>query len=906
MDTDIAKQRNKNFRGDRLFFIAAPFVIAIVLLLSLLQNFLLFHTLAEFFAIIIAMLVGLVAWHTYPFTRNSYLMFLGCGYFWVGVIDLAHALAYKGMSTFDNAGANLSVQFWLGARFLEAGTLLMAPLFLSMPLHRKLVFSGIGMLALGIFLSVWFGHFPSGYIEGTGLTAFKIYSEYLIIAIIALAIVHVWQKRSLLEAKVVYLMIASMLLTILAEIAFTFYVGVYDLSNAMGHILKFVSYWLIFVAVIRYTLSEPFTMLARGASTFDAVPDATIVVDRQGLVRQVNKAAAQMTGKNEQALLGKDCHTLFHSAFAAKAECPICEHIENESPLDYLEVEHQDAQGCFIYTLAPISGADESGGMVQVIRDVSRLRKTEHELRQAQARMADMFKRQHAVTSALTNIMCMINVEGQLIWWNEVLEKVTGLTADKLKHKPIAEFIVEEERRQVITVISDCLKKGHAEVEVGFITTEGIRPYHYNVVVVRNDDGEVEGIAGLGQDISARIQAEQALKTSEERFQLAVRGSSDGIWDWDIKTGEVFYSERFKELLGFTGDDFSGHISSFKQRIHPDDEVYVTAALNAHLERRMPFHAEFRIRLKQGDYRWCLMRGQAIWDESGEARRMAGSLTDITRRKQDEVELDRHRKHLSELVEERTSQLAQARDEALQASHAKSLFLANMSHELRTPLNSIIGFTTILREGMAGSVNEEQSRQLHMVQDNSHQLLNLINDILDLSKVEAGKLEVVKETFAIVSLVEDLMSQMQPLAEAKGLSLDLELAIDNPVDQIYTDYSKLRQVLTNLLSNAIKFTHQGGVTLKLAQLSGRDLVIEVSDTGIGIPDSYIEQIFTAFKQVDERSNRLYEGTGLGLTISKRFTELLGGSLVVSSIVGKGSSFCIKLPDVVVHKVSMKD
>lgn len=405
------------------------------------------------------------------------------------------------------------------------------------------------------------------------------------------------------------------------------------------------------------------------------------------------------------------------------------------------------------------------------------------------------------------------------------------------------------------------------------------------------------GIAGVGRDESERNAAQKALRESEERFQRAVHGSSDGIWDWDVKNGAVYYSDRFKELIGFSSNDaeeFGDDISSLEKRIHPDDIAYASAARLAHVEKHIPYHVELRLKTQRGIYRWFLIRGQATWDENGEAIRMSGSLTDITRRKQDEVELNHHRAHLSELVEERTGQLAHARDQALQASHAKSLFLANMSHELRTPLNSIIGFTTIMREGMSGPINEEQGRQLKMVQDSSHHLLSLINDILDLSKVEAGKAKVSKERIAITSLIDELISQMQPLAKAKGLQLFVE--VTKPLDEIFTDYAKLRQVLTNLLGNAIKFTHEGHITLRLDVENDNDLIIDIIDTGIGIVKERIDDVFSAFSQIDERSNRKYEGTGLGLTISRRFIELLGGTLEVISDEGQGSCFRIVLPD----------
>ncbi|MBL1274986.1 MAG: transporter substrate-binding domain-containing protein [Ectothiorhodospiraceae bacterium] len=239
--------------------------------------------------------------------------------------------------------------------------------------------------------------------------------------------------------------------------------------------------------------------------------------------------------------------------------------------------------------------------------------------------------------------------------------------------------------------------------------------------------------------------------------------------------------------------------------------------------------------------------------------------------------------------------LATARDHAERANRSKSEFLSNMSHELRTPLNSIIGFTGILKDGIVGPVNEEQSKQLGMVYSSARHLLALINDILDLSKVEAGRVELVSEPFQLAPLLKELIALMQPLANAKGLVLRRE---GNCPDSLFTDRGKLRQILVNLLGNAIKFTDVGSVTLFCRQVDD-GVVIEVSDTGIGIAESDQTRIFNTFEQADTRVTREYEGTGLGLAICQRFVDLLGGDIMVSrSVLGEGTVFRIRLPSVV--------
>ena len=276
----------------------------------------------------------------------------------------------------------------------------------------------------------------------------------------------------------------------------------------------------------------------------------------------------------------------------------------------------------------------------------------------------------------------------------------------------------------------------------------------------------------------------------------------------------------------------------------------------------------------------------------GDQVMFTGLLRDVTEREKAEEELRKYREHLEILVGDRTRDLQKARDEALEATRTKSEFLANMSHELRTPLNSIIGFSGIVKDGIAGPVNEEQSKQLSMVYNSAKHLLDLINDILDLSKVEAGKMEVYKEDINFHEMLADVCNLMQPQVEEKHLKLDVNL-LDSP--EIYhTDGKMLRQVLLNLLSNAIKFTNEGEVSIS-CRIFKSLLQIEIKDSGIGISKENLEHVFDSFKQLDAGDNRLNEGTGLGLAICREFIELLGGCLAAKSETGLGSTFTIELP-----------
>ncbi|MDH5325443.1 MAG: ATP-binding protein [Gammaproteobacteria bacterium] len=262
---------------------------------------------------------------------------------------------------------------------------------------------------------------------------------------------------------------------------------------------------------------------------------------------------------------------------------------------------------------------------------------------------------------------------------------------------------------------------------------------------------------------------------------------------------------------------------------------------------------------------------------------------DITNKVRADRELNRYKRNLEDIIVERTQELVRARDDAIRATKVKSDFLASMSHEIRTPLNSIMGFTSMLIEGYSGPITDKQRSQLELMNSSSNQLLNLVNNLLDLAKMEAGKMEIIREDFSLYPVLKELQHLFEPQFKAKGIQLNLN--VDRGIGTLTTDRTKIRQILINLLGNAIKFTDQGYVTLH-CERKQQGVFLQVEDTGQGMDNKLLQVIFQKYEQGKSAPQ---QGTGLGLAISKHYAELMGGSLTVTSAPGQGSIFTLYCP-----------
>ncbi len=365
-----------------------------------------------------------------------------------------------------------------------------------------------------------------------------------------------------------------------------------------------------------------------------------------------------------------------------------------------------------------------------------------------------------------------------------------------------------------------------------------------------------------------------AIELNEERYRFAFEASETGVWDWNVQTGKVEYSERWKEILGYHGDVIGSDYQEWESRLHPEDKERVLAELKAYLEGdSTAYTCEYRMRCQDGSWKWVASRGRIVSrDNQGRPLRIVGTQVDVDQQKQAEAFL------------------LQAKESAEKAMQAKSNFLANMSHEIRTPMSAIMGFTELMIDTPLSSTQKDY---LQKTRSASEDLLNIINDILDISKIDSGLLLLENHPFDPKEVLNNIAQLFSAQIKAKKLKIYLNIDLDIP-SVVMGDDLRIRQVLKNLISNAVKFTSEGEIRIGLSmQPLNQETVLlcfRVEDTGIGIQSNQIDDLFQPFMQADSSITRQYGGTGLGLSICNQLVTLMGGKIEVVSELGRGSQF----------------
>ena len=616
---------------------------------------------------------------------------------------------------------------------------------------------------------------------------------------------------------------------------------------------------------------------ARLTSVLRALPDLWFVIDDQGRYEAAHEEHAMLVRPFSE-LKGKPFGASMPAELAEREALAIARAHETGLPqrLDYsLEM------GCslrhFEARLTPMPDKHT----LFLTRDM-----TERMVAAEKLRVSEELYR--SVASSISDGLIVVQLDGRVVAINQAGCRIMGVqanelvklnTSDALGYELLTDDLLQALPREQWPVIATILTGQRQDDRVhplrrrdGVVVWVQISSHLLRV----NTQAQPFAVVATFRDITQERQAAQALALSEERWKFALDGAGDGVWDWDASADRIFYSQRWKAMLGHEDHEISDLVTELTDRIHPDDRAPVVAALNAYLEHDQGlFQAEFRMRHKLGHDVWILSRGKIVSrDALGHAVRVVGTHSDITPIK-------------------RAEQVLREKQSAEAASAAKSEFLSRMSHEIRTPLNAVNGFAQLLKLQLANTPTASQHLSfVDQILHGSQHLMALVNDVLDLQKVEAGILTLKAERLTLLGEVQQCAAMLGPLASQRGITLQVNV---DPAYQVDADRQRLRQILMNIGSNAIKYNQAGGsVWFDTEARADGDMALVIRDTGPGMSPQQLGKLFQPFERLGRETSSI-EGSGLGLIITRSLIEAMGGSMEIRSQPGSGTRVNIVMP-----------
>ncbi|MCM2288987.1 MAG: PAS domain S-box protein, partial [Sulfuritalea sp.] len=627
-------------------------------------------------------------------------------------------------------------------------------------------------------------------------------------------------------------------------------------------------------------------------ATLAAIPDLMFELDAEGRILGFHSSRSEQLLLSPDEFLGRpladfvseDTRPLLAAALRETAASGYV------SGIQYLVPLPQGARWYEASMARKDAAAGEAPRCIVLARDITRARQAEDQLRINEARY-------RAVTETAGSAIVTVDSANHVVGWNPAAERLFGHTEAEIAGQPLMQIVPPRFRerhlagmRQRLDDGAPCM--GGKSMEVSGQRKDGSEfPLEISVAQWATDQGRF--FTGVMVDITERKKSESALRESRESLQRLLDSMTEGTYGVDTRGNCSFVNRAFLEILGYhdVAEVLGKHIHELIHHSHADGSPYPAS------ECRM--YEAFRTAES------VHVTDEVFWHRDGRAipveywsnpvmdnEQVVGSICtfmDTTEKQRLAVELDAHRNHLEQLVFERTAELTAARMQAEAANLAKSAFLANMSHEIRTPMNAILGLTHLVRRAES---NASQIARLDKIDSAGRHLLSIINDILDLSKIEAGRVQLESADFHLDAILDSVASIIDQSARAKGLQIRVDH--DGVPLWLRGDATRLQQALLNYAANAVKFSESGDITLSallLHENEQRLLVrFEVEDNGIGIAPEQMKQLFRAFEQADASITRRYGGTGLGLVITRRLAQLMGGEVGADSTPGEGSTF----------------
>ena len=535
---------------------------------------------------------------------------------------------------------------------------------------------------------------------------------------------------------------------------------------------------------------------------------------------------------------------------------------------------------------------DEEGRVLRLIgthADIYRQKAVELALKESQQLL-------RTVIDEIPSVILMKDWDGRFLLANQALAQLYGTTTDALVGRTDGDFNRNAEQvAGYLASVREVMRRGITQTVFEDSTdriTGEIRHFQSVKKPVRDVDGK-PCILVIATDITELRRSQARIVASEQTLRYVLDATQEAVWDWQVESGALSVNGRWLESLACAAGEMTGGLDDFLRHLVDEDKPGVMAAVQASLSGKGLYRSEHRMRRSDGSQIWVLDRGNVVErDAQGKPLRMVGSWSDITERKQVEEELRQHRDNLADLVELQTADVVRAKQAAELDNQAKTEILTNMSHALRTPMHAILGFATLGEKKAHSGDGVRLGDYFARIRSSGERLMNLLNQLLDLSKLEAGRMVLDLKAQPLAPLIQEVMGELGPLAEARPVALDLVLADDVP--PVRVDGMRFSQIVRNLVANAIKFSPPGHpVRVGLEKRSGA-VVLMVSDHGPGIPEDELETVFDKFVQ-SSKTRTGAGGTGLGLAICRELVEAHGGHIRARNKEAGGAEFEVLLP-----------
>ena len=841
------------------------FSIGLVLTILLrFYSFLLFHSIAEIISVVISGGIFFIGWNSRKYMNSSFFLIVGTSFLFVGIIDLLHTLSYSDMAIFTGYDANLPTQLWIAARYWQSLSYLFGSLVINKKVKASYLMVGGVLISSILFLTIFFGIFPACYIEiGGGIgyqTPFKIISEYIIILILFASIVVLYKSRREFDIKIFHLIIASISVTIVSELAFTFYVGVFDISNFIGHILKIIAFFLMYKAIIQIGLKYPFGLLLRKLklsddtlrsratdleqmySEFGQIFDASLpmrIIRKDCEVIRINKTYSELFQISEGDIVGKKCNDPEFSYLGHQCNTEICSMKQIKRGVNHYEHEmtsklKDNRQIVSLVRSVPYRNVEgELIGIIQNFTDITEHSRFETILKESEEKYRTL------VEDSLEGIW-VIDAEANTSFVNQSMANMLGYEISEMIGSNLYEF-VDDEGKKMAEINLERRKRGIKEdLEFEFIHKSGRKVFTtLRSSPILDANGTFKGAMAFITDISAQKLAQEKIadmakfpmenpnpifRVSDKNVLIANTSSQDLF---DIREGS-----KIPEAL----------MESVNQAYSKGNNI------------------EIEVELKKRVFNLFIVpiQGKGYANIYG---------LDITAKKEAEERLER--------------------------------FVSTVSHELRTPV-SVLTMSIEFLENHKDNINPEVERKLREgISRNIYLLKDLIEDILTLSRIDEGKAKLVWGEYKPSIIIDDILTLMEPIGKEQDIIFIRDISEEI---KLYGDDKKIDQIFRIFINNAIKYSRkQNVIEIKaIDHYKGKyntherdGVLFQIKDEGIGISEKDISLLFQRFFRSEEVID--IPGTGLGLSIAKELIKLHSGEVYVESEYGHGTSFYIFLP-----------